>query len=270
METKFDIQAPHEAALDLLKNKKPVASEIFYGMLPELRARAFTIGGVACAGTLQRCRDAIAGIASGDTWEEAKKSLVQELDPWLGDGSAARAETLLRTHGFQMFAAASHQTAMADDDTTHFQYLTMEDDRVRDSHAALDGIILPKDDEFWDDHTPPWEWGCRCLKRAMNVDQVADEQASDERKNPEDKNVMEGAALGQLRHGTLLRNGQRYDVSPPTGPNAYHFNPDDLQVPLSELEQRYDPEIWTEFRQWAQATEYAKGQTVWDWLKEKV
>lgn len=268
METTFQIQAPHEAALALLKGKKPVASEVFYGLLPELRARAFTISGVACAGTTQRCLDAVAGIAEGDTWDDAKKSLIQELDPWLGDGAEQRAEILLRTHGFQMFAAASHQTAMEDDDVTHFQYLTMEDDRVRASHAALDGVVLPKNDPFWLTHTPPWEWGCRCLKRAMNVDQVDEERQSDAGKNPEDKNMIEGAALTQLRHGTLMREGQRYDVSEPHGDDAYHFNPDDLRLRVEDLADRYDPEIWSEFQKWAQSTEYADGKTVWQSLTE--
>lgn len=267
METDFQSQAPHEAALALLKDKKPIASEVFRELLPELRARAFTVGGVACAGTLQRCRDAVAGIASGDTWEEAKKALMDELDPWLGDGSAQRAETLLRTHGFQAFATASHQTAMADDDVTHFQYLTMEDDRVRDSHEALDGIIAPKDDPFWIDHTPPWEWGCRCLKRAMNSDQVAEEMALDHRRNPENRNVMEGAVLTQLRHGTLMRDGQRFDVSAPHGADEYHFDPDDLRLSIPELSQRYDPGIWGQFQQWSKNEMLTRTQSVWDWLK---
>lgn len=270
MDTTFEIQAPHEAALALLRAKKPVASEIFYGLLPELRARAFTVSGVTCAGTLQRCRDAVAGIAEGDTWDEAKKSLIAELDPWLGDGSEQRAETLLRTHGFQVFAAASHQTAMADDDTTHFQYLTMEDDRVRPSHAALDGITLPKNDPFWLTHTPPWNWGCRCLKRAMNPDLVAEEKQKDAAKDPDNKNVIEGAVLGQLRHGTLIRDGRRYDVTPPSDRpgDGYQFNPDDLQLSVAELEPRYDPEVWNDFKTWSQATAVGKKKTVWDWLNK--
>jgi SPP1 gp7 family putative phage head morphogenesis protein len=266
MDTTFQIQAPHEAALALLKGKKPVASEVFYELLPELRARAFTVGGVACAGTLQRCRDAVAGIATGDTWDEAKKTLIQELDPWLGDGSAQRAETLLRTHGFQAFAAASHQTSIEDEDVTHFQYLTMEDDRVRDSHAALDGLVLPKDDPFWDTHTPPWEWGCRCMKRAMNVDQVGEEMQKDEGRNPEDQNVITGPALTQLRHGTLMREGQRFDVSEPHGDEAYHFNPDDLHLSLADLAERYDPEVFSAFKKWAANTDIDKHVTVLDWL----
>lgn len=42
------------------------------------------------------------------------------------------------------------------------RYTTAGDDRVRASHAALDGIIKPVDDPFWDTYFPPNAWGCRC------------------------------------------------------------------------------------------------------------
>ncbi len=47
------------------------------------------------------------------------------------------------------------------------QYDTAGDARVRASHAALNGITLPVDDPFWDTHSPPWEFGCRCGKRQL-------------------------------------------------------------------------------------------------------
>lgn len=273
MDTTFGIQAPHEEALALLAGKRPVASEIFRELLPELRGRAFTVSGVAGAGTLQRCRDAIAGIADGATWDDAKKDLLDELDPWLGDGAPARAELLLRAHGFQAFQAAAWRTAQADDDTTHLQYLTMEDERVRPSHAALDGIVLPKDDPFWQTHLPPWEWGCRCSTRTMNGDQVADEQQADRNRNPEDQNVLAGPVREQLRNGTLMRNGQRYDVTPPShGPDAataYQWSPDNLRLSLDELKSRYDSDVWAAFESWARETKISPALTVWQWLSQR-
>lgn len=43
------------------------------------------------------------------------------------------------------------------------EFQTAGDGRVRSDHQAYDGIILPVDDPFWDSHTPPLEWGCRCM-----------------------------------------------------------------------------------------------------------
>lgn len=49
-------------------------------------------------------------------------------------------------------------------------YRTMRDERVRASHAAWDGLVLPVDDPFWDTRFPPCGWRCRCT--AFGVDQA--------------------------------------------------------------------------------------------------
>lgn len=42
------------------------------------------------------------------------------------------------------------------------QYRTMEDQRVRESHAALNRITRPVADSFWSKYYPPNGWNCRC------------------------------------------------------------------------------------------------------------
>ena len=42
------------------------------------------------------------------------------------------------------------------------RYITTNDARVRDEHAALDNIIRPVDDPFWDTYKPQNGWNCRC------------------------------------------------------------------------------------------------------------
>lgn len=42
------------------------------------------------------------------------------------------------------------------------QYSTVGDGKVRDSHRALDGIIKPIGDPFWNTYYPPNGWNCRC------------------------------------------------------------------------------------------------------------
>ena len=91
-------------------------------------------------------------------------------------------------------------------------------------------------------------------------------QKDAEQKNPEDRNVIEGPALQQLRDGTMMRDGRRYDVSPPEDPNAFRWHPDDLRIPLGELKQRYDPEVWQGFELWSRRNMVQPGTTVWNWL----
>lgn len=43
-----------------------------------------------------------------------------------------------------------------------YKYVTVDDDRVRPAHAAMDGVTLPKDDPFWQRCYPPNGYSCRC------------------------------------------------------------------------------------------------------------
>jgi hypothetical protein len=38
----------------------------------------------------------------------------------------------------------------------------------RQEHLSWDGLILPKDDPWWDSHFPPNGWGCKCYTRAVS------------------------------------------------------------------------------------------------------
>lgn len=42
------------------------------------------------------------------------------------------------------------------------KYVTAHDDRVRQSHRELDGVIRTVGDAFWDLYYPPNGWNCRC------------------------------------------------------------------------------------------------------------
>lgn len=99
------ICAPHEGAVALLRGKKPVASKVFYKLLPELRARAFTVSGLAGATVLQRVRDAVAAVPQepdGMTWDQAKREIADELEKaHFGEEAAeARANLILRVNTF--------------------------------------------------------------------------------------------------------------------------------------------------------------------------
>lgn len=44
------------------------------------------------------------------------------------------------------------------------KYSAVMDDRTTPEHAAWDGIVLPVDHPWWDAHTPPNRYNCRCMK----------------------------------------------------------------------------------------------------------
>lgn len=53
-----------------------------------------------------------------------------------------------------------------------FRYVTRRDNKVRPSHAALEGVTLPTGDPFWRTFWPPNGWNCRC--RVVIVKEPAD------------------------------------------------------------------------------------------------
>jgi SPP1 gp7 family putative phage head morphogenesis protein len=282
---------PHEEAAALIRGKPAVTKEVFDRLLPELRARAMTVTGLEGLGAVERIRDEIATYARGQTaageavtWKNAKAEIVKVLDAAQFSPVAAerRATLLLRTHGFQAFQAANWRVGMEDDDTTHWQYLATEDSHVRDSHLALNGLVLPKHDPFWDKHFPPWEWGCRCRVRPMNPDLVGEERALDAGRKPEDRLVLEGPALERLRAGQIVRGELKdrdgrsvgmgaHDVTPPAdkagdGRKAFAWHPGELKLSLADLKSRHDPAVWGDFEQWAKATPIEPGKSVFDWI----
>lgn len=44
----------------------------------------------------------------------------------------------------------------------NLKFRTVGDDRVRQEHERLNGIIKPLDDPFWSKYYPPLDWRCRC------------------------------------------------------------------------------------------------------------
>jgi len=75
-------------------------------------------------------------------------------------------------------------------------YRTSGDKRVRDDHEAMEGIVRPVDDSFWDTHTPPNGWNCRCPKpRQMRSGTSSDVRGVPE---PEDLFKMNAGKDGMI------------------------------------------------------------------------
>lgn len=55
----------------------------------------------------------------------------------------------------------------------YWEYLTSGDDKVRDSHRKLHGVILPFNSPYWKKLYPPNEWACRCRVRPRMRHEVA-------------------------------------------------------------------------------------------------
>lgn len=270
---------PHAEAVKWLQNKPAVSREVFDELLPELRGRAICITGIEDAAVVGEIRDVLAELPAGLEWEKAKKQLVAKLGPWIGaDDPAgaqkareARAELLLRTHGFQAYQVTQHAVMRRQEDVfPYWQYLSSGDEKVRPAHAALNEVVAPANSKFWADHSPPWQWGCRCRKVPLLPDEVDEIKAEDARKPPEAQRVLEGSTLRRAEDGTLDRGPARQvDIRSDRmrgKPSGYVFDPDSLALPLDQLEGRYDAQTWSEFRSAMEKATLPDGRTAWGWL----
>lgn len=184
---------PNEAAADYIRGKAVADPTHFGNLPPQLKQRAFTVAGIEQLDALQRIRDAVAKLPEGANWDEAKRDIAAEISPFVGGdddskrttASKARAEFLLRTHGFQAYAVARHQQQMSvARDFPYWKYETVGDSRVRPGHAALDGKVLRADDPWWKTHYPPWDWGCRCIVVAIDEEDAEELGVTPHRQMP--------------------------------------------------------------------------------------
>ncbi len=127
----------------------------------EFRQQAFTVAGVESGELLDNLKQAAAQtLAKGGTFADFRGQARLE-------GFEAANPYHLRTN-FDTAVNSAYQAARWEtiEETREFfpylRYVTMNDDKVRDEHAALEGLTLPVDDPFWLTSYPPNDWNCRC------------------------------------------------------------------------------------------------------------
>lgn len=272
---------PHARAREILAGKPAVTREVFDRLLPELQARALTMTGIEDANTLERLRGLLDGIPEGRPWNEVKEEVIEEISPWLGEESAPiRAELLMRHNGFQAYMSAKEQVMARQRDVyPYMQYISMEDGAVREAHAALNGLIMPADSPFWADHTPPWDWGCRCEKVPLQDYEVA-EIAQDQDVADRASEGTAGWVPGPAEQRAIERDGRvslgpnmNVDVTAPRKRagrerGTFGWNPGDMRVSLADLREQYAPEVFDVFEAYARRTPLEDGRSLWAWLEE--
>ncbi len=234
---------PNEAAADYIRGKAVADPTHFGNLPPQLKQRAFTVAGIEQLDALQRIRDAVAKLPEGASWDEAKKEIAAEISPFVGGddkAAKARANFMLRTHGFQAYAVARHQQQMEDIEIfPYWKYETVGDSRVRPGHAALDGKILRADDDWWKTHYPPWDWGCRCI-------------------------VVELTELDAKKQGITPPE----EMPTPGRSESFTFDPTNVAIDMDALLKGYDEPDWKLFTaKCRQETVQANGrepETMWE------
>jgi SPP1 gp7 family putative phage head morphogenesis protein len=282
-----------------IASKPLLAAEIADQLSPQLRARAFAIPGVHHFNSLAQIRAEIADLLAGGsfgqdgpgtppTWDTARQKIADVLAADSGDGTAAdkhlaRADRIIRLHTSQALAAqreAEHAALV--DIFPYKQYLSMSDGLVRPAHRALEGLTLPYDDPFWKNHTPPWEWGCRCQTAMLTEDDVAEYRT----RHPERVMDSQQPDKDLLNNFRLRRRIPSGDPSAPwvdlrapgemgRGESTWHFDWQDMTADITALVDTWDASSQAGFAEWAAGVtlpdllEDGTPATLADWLDGK-
>lgn len=174
-------------ALDYIKNKKLKVGFSYKDVWNEEHATAFTVAKAMQIDVLSDIKGAVeTAIKDGHSFEHFKKDLQPTLikkgwwgrkkmtDPLTGEevdaqlGSDRRLKTIYDTNLRSAYQKAQYDRTMESDLHPYLMYRVGNSAHHRPQHLAWDGLILPKDDPFWDKHLPPNEYGCKCYTRAIS------------------------------------------------------------------------------------------------------
>ncbi len=125
------------------------------------------------------------------------------------------------------YSAGRYERGMKDDGAQFWLYRTMRDGRVRNSHAVLNGVALPKGDAFWDTHFPPNGWRCRCKAYAID-------QAGIDRLQARGLKVQTQAPQERMVEHENKTTGER-ETLPASVEPGWGFNPARNQEQLARL-----------------------------------
>lgn len=249
---------PHAEAVRAIAHKPALTRAMFDELPTEMRGRAFTVTGIENFDLLQAVRDELAKLPAGADWQAVRKEIARKISPWFDEAAAdARARLLLNHHGMAAYAAT--HTRILDDQLDVFPYRQYRSSRLskepRAAHQALDGLVLPANHPFWDTHTPPWEFGCKCMQPLPLTEEDADEyRAQDARRLPEERRVLDGAALDQVAGGSITRaQGRNVDIrTPKERGGTYEWSARDTRLPYEQIRQRWDEPTAAAFEAWAE------------------
>ncbi len=174
-------------ALDYIKNKNLKVGFSYKDVWNEEHATAFTVAKAMQIDVLSDLKKAVEkAIEDGQSFETFKKNIKPTLqqkgwwgkkkmtDPLTGEvidaqlGSDRRLKTIYNVNLRSAYQKGQYDRTMASDLHPYLIYRVGNSVKHRDQHLAWNGLILPKDDPFWDSHFPPNGYGCKCYTRAVS------------------------------------------------------------------------------------------------------
>lgn len=158
---------PFEEQIRFFQQKIELPTRRWDDIWQGMHARAFVVAGATKAELLADLRGAIdKAISQGTTLAEFRKDfdgIVQRHGWSYRGGRGWRTRVMLETNIRTSYAAGRFEQLKAVKATRPYLVYRHGDSIVpRPRHLAWDGVVLPQDDPWWQNHYPPNGWGCKC------------------------------------------------------------------------------------------------------------
>lgn len=176
----FDFNLAPKEAIKYLQNKGFKLSFDHDEIIKQAHDKAFTVAKVTRADLLNDIHTALLNaVEKGTPFKEFKKNIKPTLvsKGWWGkkditnpstgeiktiDIGSRRLKNIYDTNMRVSYNKARHEQMDKLPLSVYRRYVSALLESTRDSHAVLHGIILHKDDPFWEKNTPLNGWGCKC------------------------------------------------------------------------------------------------------------
>ena len=182
---------PPANAIDYLSSKGYALSFNYDEIQHEAHHQAFTVAKVTRLDLLTDIHESLLDAQKkGTPFTQWKKEIAQTLVKygWYGETTVTnpatgetkdiyvgsrRLKTIFDTNMQVAYSVGRHREMMELPDSVYWRYVTRDDNRVRDSHHLLHGMIRHRDDPFWKTNYPPNGWHCRCKVQAYSAEDIA-------------------------------------------------------------------------------------------------
>lgn len=170
-----------QEAIDFIKGKELTPAFSYKDVWQAEHAHAFTVAKCMQLDLLKDIHESlIAALKNGIPYKQWAKSMQETMenagwwgksdmvDPLTGEtkrvqlGSPRRIKVIFDTNIRSAYQAGDWAKAQQSIAHPYLMYRLGPAKKHREEHVAWDGLLLPKDDPWWDLHTPPNGYGCQC------------------------------------------------------------------------------------------------------------
>jgi len=161
---------PFDAQIAFFRKKLALPTRGWTDIWQSNHDHAFVVAGATKMALVEDMQAAVQkAIEKGTTIAEFRKDFDKAVSDhgWSYNGSRGwRTRLIYQTNLRTSYAAGRHEQLQK---LEYWQYHhSIGANNPREQHLAWDGLVLPKDDPFWNTHYPPNGWGCRCYVTGMS------------------------------------------------------------------------------------------------------